>query len=112
MKAVAKAAATGDLKTFRVDCQTYQTKLTTKFENRCVWEAPNWREVCAYIPGSVLEVFVKEGQSLTAGTALLRFEAMKMECVITMPYDGVVKKVHVKAGDRFPKNQTLVEIDE
>jgi biotin carboxyl carrier protein len=107
-----KPVPKGDLKTFKVDCQTYQTRLTKKFESRRVWEKPDRREVFAYIPGSVVKVMVKEGDSLAAGAALLTFEAMKMECTLTMPYDGVVKKIHVQPGDRFPKSKILVEIDD
>jgi biotin carboxyl carrier protein len=107
-----KSAHKADLKTFKVDCQTYQTRLTKKFENRRVWEEPDRREVFAYIPGSVVKVMVKEGETLAAGAELLTFEAMKMECTLTMPYDGVVKKIHVKPGDRFPKSKILLEIDD
>jgi pyruvate carboxylase subunit B len=105
-----KPVAHADLKTFRVDCQTYHTKLTKKFENREVWEKPDPREVYAYIPGSVVSVLVKEGDNVSAGAGLLTFEAMKMMCTLTMPYDGVVTKIHVKAGDRIRKSRVLVEI--
>lgn len=107
-----KSAGQADLKTFRVDCQTYHTKLTKKFESREVWEKPDPREVYAYIPGSVVNVLVKEGDRVPAGAGLLTFEAMKMMCTLTMPYDGVVTKIHVKAGDRIRKSKVLVEIAE
>jgi len=109
-KSKKSAAKAVDLKTFRVDSQVYQTNLTKKFINRPVWEEPDPGEIYSYIPGMVIDIIAKEGERLTAGASLLRFEAMKMECTLTMPYDGVVKKINIKVGDRFPKNQILVEI--
>lgn len=103
-------AAPDDLKTICVDYQTYQTKLTKKYQNREVWEKPDPREICAYIPGSVVAVLVKEGDCVPVGASLLTFEAMKMMCTLAMPYDGVVKKIHVRPGDRVRKGKVLVEI--
>lgn len=96
---------------FAILSMKYKTKLTKKFENRTAYEAPNPNNVLSYIPGTVREVFVKEGQELKEGESLMILEAMKMRNQIVMPFDGKVKAIHVKEGDRIPKRQLMIEIE-
>ena len=42
------------------------------------------------MPGKVIKVSVKQGQTVSAGDNLVVIEAMKMEHVITAPCDGLV----------------------
>jgi biotin carboxyl carrier protein len=65
----------------------------------------------SYIPGTICEVFVKEGQKVKEGESLLILEAMKMRNQITMPRNGKVKSIKVSQGDRIPKNHLMVEIE-
>jgi biotin carboxyl carrier protein len=67
--------------------------------------------VTAPIPGAVLEVYVKEGEAVTAGQDLLKMEAMKMENRITAPRAGKVAKLHAKSGDPVRQGQVLVELE-
>jgi 3-methylcrotonyl-CoA carboxylase alpha subunit len=53
----------------------------------------------APMPGSVVQVLVEAGASVTAGTPLVVVEAMKMEHVVRAPHDGIVEKVEVAVGD-------------
>ena len=53
----------------------------------------------APMPGSVVQVLVEAGTRVTAGTALVVVEAMKMEHVVRAPHDGIVEKVEVAVGD-------------
>ena len=53
----------------------------------------------APMPGSVVQVLVAAGDVVTAGTALVVVEAMKMEHVVRAPHDGVVERVEVAVGD-------------
>ena len=66
--------------------------------------------VSAPMPGKVLRVLVKEGESVKTGQGLLVLEAMKMENEIPAPRDGVVKKIHVKEGDTVNTGDPLIEI--
>ena len=61
------------------------------------------------IAGTVLEVKVGPGDTVTQGQTLLVIEAMKMETAIAAPHAGTVKDVLVAAGDGVRENQTLVE---
>ncbi|MFO7880810.1 MAG: biotin/lipoyl-containing protein [Bacteroidales bacterium] len=68
------------------------------------------KEIRAIIPGVVQEILVKPGDKVKAGTPLLILEAMKMRNRIPAEFDGEVKKIHVKTGDRVPKNHLMVEL--
>jgi len=65
--------------------------------------------VASPIAGTVLQVKVQAGDSVTAGQALLVIEAMKMETAIAAPQAGTVKAVLVAAGDSVRETQTLIE---
>ena len=71
----------------------------------------NTGAVKAPLPGSILEIQVKEGESVKAGNVLLILEAMKMENEIVAPIDGVIKSIYVKAGDTVNTNDLLVSIE-
>jgi 3-methylcrotonyl-CoA carboxylase alpha subunit len=53
----------------------------------------------APMPGKVLELRVKPGQSVAEGETLLIMEAMKMELAIKAPMDGEVAEIAVESGD-------------
>jgi biotin carboxyl carrier protein len=100
-----------NLKEFNVDGTIYKTELTKKFESRKNWERPNPKNIKSYIPGTVVEVFIKEGQEVKAGESLLILEAMKMKNQIEMPFDGKIKKIHVEEGVKIPNKFLMVEIE-
>ena len=89
----------------------YKTQLTEKFRNRKVWEQPNEKMIKAYIPGNILEIFVKKGQKVKEGEKLLILEAMKMRNVISSPVSGKIKAIHVNLGIMVPKDELLIEIE-
>ncbi|WP_298448272.1 sodium-extruding oxaloacetate decarboxylase subunit alpha [uncultured Marinobacter sp.] len=66
--------------------------------------------VSTAMPGNVVDVLVKEGDSVTAGQAVLITEAMKMETEIHSSVDGTVQAVHVTKGDRVTPGEVLIEI--
>lgn len=66
--------------------------------------------VTAPLPGNVFEIFVKEGDVVEAGQALLVMEAMKMETELLANIAGTIKAVHVTKGDRVTPGETLIEI--
>jgi biotin carboxyl carrier protein len=60
------------------------------------------------MPGLVLEVRVKVGDTVKKGDPLLVLEAMKMENILKSPADGIIQKVHVQKSAAVEKNQTLI----
>ena len=47
------------------------------------------------MPGNIVDVLVKEGDSVKAGQAVLITEAMKMETEVQAGIAGTVKAIHV-----------------
>ena len=62
------------------------------------------------MPGSIVDISVKQGDLIKEGDVLLVLEAMKMENEITAPRSGTVRAVHVKVGDNVDSGDLLVEI--
>jgi biotin carboxyl carrier protein len=69
------------------------------------------KEIKAPMPGMVLNILVKEGDSVEKDTPILILEAMKMENVIKSSTGAVVKKVHAIKGVAVEKNAILVEFE-
>lgn len=65
-------------------------------------------ELKAPMPGLVLKVLVKEGDTVKKNDPLLILEAMKMENVIKCTGDGTVKKVHAQERAAVEKGQPLL----
>ena len=68
--------------------------------------------VKAPMPGKVLSVRVKPGQTVKKGETLCVLEAMKMEQSLAAPRDGVVDSVRVSAGDQVGAGDVLVALAE
>ena len=62
------------------------------------------------MPGRVLEVRVKEGQSVQEGDVLCVLEAMKMQNDIKSPHAGKVARIHVRDGATVESSTVLLEI--
>jgi len=63
------------------------------------------------ISGKIVNVKVKNGDSVKKGDVLLVIEAMKMEYLIRTPFDGKVKKVNFKEKDQIEIGQNTVDIE-
>jgi len=96
---------------FAVTARKYKTLLTKKYENRKVWVDPNPNEIQSIIPGTILKIFVKEGDIVKEGAPLLILEAMKMQNRIEMPFTARIKKINVEIGVRIPKDSLMIELE-
>lgn len=101
-----------ELVDFSILKRVYKTTLNKKFATRKNWEPFNPNEISSYIPGTIISVDVKEGQTVKEGERLLVLESMKMFNNIKMPCDGVITKVHITPGQRIAKNFLMIEIIE
>ncbi|MDF9831524.1 acetyl-CoA carboxylase biotin carboxyl carrier protein subunit [Parabacteroides sp. PF5-6] len=95
---------------FGVMAGTYKTRLTKKFVDRSVWQRPVAGEVLSNLPGTIIQVLVKEGDTVKEGDLLLIHEAMKMFNRIVAPVSGKVVGIHVMLGDKIGKNHLMVKI--
>lgn len=66
--------------------------------------------VKAPLPGSIIEMKVKEGDDVKVGDTLLVMEAMKMENNVMAEKAGKVTSIKVAVGDSVLQNDVLLEI--
>lgn len=67
-------------------------------------------EIKAPMPGIILSILIKDGQSVKEGDTLLILEAMKMENTIISPKDAIIKSVTIKSGETVEKGQLMIEL--
>src|SRR5262245_50521458 len=62
--------------------------------------------------GVVVNVFVKEGDTVTVDQPVLELENEKAVASIPSTLAGTVTKIHVKAGDKISVGQRLLSVNE
>ncbi|HPJ69580.1 MAG TPA: biotin/lipoyl-binding protein [Candidatus Mcinerneyibacteriales bacterium] len=67
--------------------------------------------VTAPLPGLILEILVKEGDTVKAGQDVLIMEAMKMENEVQSPQEGTVKEIKVRRGDSVYEGDILIVLE-
>ena len=88
-----------------------------------VWRLEPWRAeggpgghagdgaILAPMPGRVIAVDVKAGDTVAKGQKLLTLEAMKMEHTLTAPFDGTVAELNASAGAQVEVEAVLALIE-
>ncbi|RJP24119.1 MAG: biotin/lipoyl-binding protein [Candidatus Abyssobacteria bacterium SURF_5] len=66
--------------------------------------------VTAPMPGMIINVHVKEGDSVSQGDPVVILEAMKVENTLTASIGGKIVSVNCSRGDSVKKGQVLVQI--
>ena len=94
-----------------IENSEYYTEVPESYKNRKLYTPVNRKEVLAMIPGTILDIFVKEGQELQVGDQVMILEAMKMRNMVASSFPGIVKSIKVKSGDMVRKDQLLVEFE-
>jgi len=65
----------------------------------------------APMPGTVVSVAVKAGESVEQGQAMLVLEAMKMQHTVTAPTTGVVTEIDVEPGAQVTSGAVLAVVE-
>ena len=65
----------------------------------------------AIMPGKIIRILVAEGDQVEEGDVICILEAMKMENELKAPLAGVVKTLHVQAGQDVEMGVLLAEIE-
>ena len=88
-----------------------------------VWRLEQWRvtggagasasdgAILAPMPGRVVSIDVQSGEAVSKGQKLLTLEAMKMEHVLTAPFDGIVSQLDIEVGAQVEVEALLVQIE-
>ena len=63
------------------------------------------------MPGKVITVDVKDGDTVTAGQRLMVLEAMKMEHALNAPFNGTVTELSASAGAQVQVEALLAVVE-
>jgi biotin carboxyl carrier protein len=101
-----------ELESLNIDFTLYKTRLSPKFRNRAAYKAPDSSKILSFISGTVLDIFVREGQEVSKGDDLMILEAMKMQNYLKSMHRGIIKKICVCQGDKVTKGTLLLEMEQ
>ena len=62
------------------------------------------------MPGTVIEVRVKEGDKVEKGQPLIVLSAMKMEMIVQSPVAGTIKKIHALKDMKVEGDDLVMDI--
>ena len=68
-------------------------------------------EIIAPMPGTIINILVKEGDEVLEYQEVVILEAMKMENAIPTPEACKVKKIKVKVDDKVSTDQVLMVLE-
>ena len=68
-------------------------------------------EILAPMPGTIINILVKEGDDVLEYQEVIVLEAMKMENAIPTPEAGKVKEIKVKVDDKVSTDQVLMVLE-
>ena len=74
-------------------------------------DSPNENMLRSPMPGRVMSINVRPGDSVNEGDEVCVVEAMKMEQSIRAPRAGIIKAIHVQPLDSVDANEPLVELE-
>lgn len=87
----------------------YKTRLSHKFINRKPFSRINPKIITSFIPGTIIDILVNEGDEVKKGDYVLILDAMKMQNKLISPINGRIKKINVLKGDKVTKGKILLE---
>lgn len=100
--------------TFEMNGQTRSVKVKDKMvqsEKVVHQKASGLLQIGAPLQGSLSQILVKEGDSVTPNTPLFIIEAMKMESTITATTAGLVKKIYLAEKTMVGQDDLIIELE-
>lgn len=101
----------------RVNGLTYDTELIDKYDELVKslgmekFTKVEIKELKSPMPGLVIKLDVKVGDTIAKGDPIMILEAMKMENVIKSRGEGKIAAIHVNEGQAVEKNELLVSFE-
>ena len=103
--------------TIRINGNDYEVQLKDKYDlllkelGMSEISSKKINQIKAPMPGLVVDVLVKVGDTIKKGDSLMVLEAMKMENILKAPGEGKVSKINQKKGETVEKNMVLIELE-
>jgi biotin carboxyl carrier protein len=70
----------------------------------------NGYKMAAPLPGTIMQIFVHQGDTVKKGDKLLMYEAMKMENNLLAEADGTITAINCRQGDNVLQGDVLIII--
>ncbi len=93
------------------DVNVVDLSLDTEMQKRLKADPVDPRHVGASMPGMVVSIAVRPGDSVAKGDKIMSVEAMKMESTLYAERDGKVAEVHVKPGSQVETGDLLLTFE-
>lgn len=93
-----------------IDGTPYRTRLSRRFLNRKPYAPADPKIITSFIPGTVLDILVSQGQEVKEGDELMVLDAMKMQNMLLSPVTGTIGEIFVARGDRVSKGSILIRM--
>ncbi len=104
-------ATRGDDVFVHVDGEAYQLRYQHPLDRLAAASGGSAEDsIRAPMPGSIVSVPVKAGDTVTKGQTLLVMESMKMETTIAAPRDGVIAEITYEKGQTFDRDALLLSL--
>ena len=95
---------------FAVNAMTIQQARVAKFIHPPVF-AVNNKQLMSPMPGVIVDISIKVGDTVVMGEDLLTLEAMKMRNRLQSEVDGKIKSISVQVGDSVADDALLIEFE-
>jgi propionyl-CoA carboxylase alpha subunit len=96
---------------YQVDVRTArQQELSVHMPEKVPLDTSNL--ILSPMPGTLISLSVKEGDTVTEGQQVAIMEAMKMQNVLRAERSGVIKKLHCEPGAQLQVDETIIEFEE
>ena len=91
--------------------QTFKAGVTDPLMRAAAESEGSGDSSTAPMPGTVVSISVKPGESVNKGATLLVIESMKLQTTISAWRDGTIAQVHLNEGDTFDRGAPLVSLE-
>lgn len=94
-----------------IDTTLYKTNISDKFAARKPYRPADPRQISSFIPGTILDILVEEGQEVREGDDLIILDAMKMQNILKSKVNGKIKCIVVSKGEKVSRGRLLMEME-
>lgn len=103
-------AAVGDRQIVRLDGRTFDVALVDPYSGGGAAGGAQ-DALKAPMPGAVVSVHRRPGETVLRGEPLITIESMKLQTALPAPRDGVVARIYRTEGETFEKDEVIATLE-